>query len=164
MRTVGLKLLHMKCVFCIDEISVLAHIVRKEGDTVAPEKIHKLKDARLPRSRRVLRFSQGFRSLLSGVTEIVRPFRAMSSDSTTFELRLKPMGTFNILKEGRSSTHVVAFPDCTETITVFIDALKVSIGDVLMETVEVPVDALNPSKKLYPAQYTIPGLSKEERG
>ena len=73
LREANLTLKHDKCHFGVEKVMFLGHILSKEGVSVDPEKIEKVKNFPVPRSQTELKSFLGLCKLLPKVCQWVRP-------------------------------------------------------------------------------------------
>jgi hypothetical protein len=125
-----------KCVFAVDKVDYLGHVITVDGVTPDPDKIQAILDWPKPRSLTALR---GFLGLTGFYRRFVQHYATLAAPLTDL-LRCNKFtwGTdadlaFTTLKTKMTSTPVLVLPDFTKTFILETDASSVAIGAVLSQ-------------------------------
>jgi len=125
-----------KCVFAVDKVDYLGHVVTPQGVTPDPDKIQAIIDSTAPKTLTVLR---GFLGLTGFYRRFVRNYATIASpltdllSSTKFSWNTSANTTFTTLKEKMTITSVLSLPDFTKLFVLEIDAASIPIGAVMSQ-------------------------------
>ncbi|XP_058741863.1 uncharacterized protein LOC131614269 [Vicia villosa] len=125
-----------KCVFAVDQIDYLGHVISVGGVAPDPEKVKAILDWPLPRSLTTLR---GFLGLTGFYRRFVKNYATLAAPltdllrSTKFQWSTEASLAFTSLKHKMTDMPVLALPNFKKTFIVETDASGVSIGAVLSQ-------------------------------
>lgn len=125
-----------KCVFAVDTIDYLGHIISHKGVQPDEDKIQAILSWPTPRSLTTLR---GFLGLISFYRRFVRHYATLAAPltdllrSTKFTLNATAEAAFSKLKEQITTTPVLILPNFSKLFVVETDASAVAIGAVLSQ-------------------------------
>ncbi|XP_058766610.1 uncharacterized protein LOC131640216 [Vicia villosa] len=125
-----------KCVFAVDKVHYLGHVISAGNVAADPEKIQAILDWPVPRSLTALR---GFLGLTGFYRRFVRHYATLAAPltdllrSTTFSWSTEASLAFTELKHKMTDMPVLALPDFTKSFIIETDASGVTIGAVLSQ-------------------------------
>lgn len=125
-----------KCVFAVDTVNYLGHVISIGGVAPDPEKVKAMLDWPEPRSLSTL---QGFLGLTGFYRRFVRQYATLAAPltdllrSTKFHWSTEASLAFTALKEKMTTMPVLALPDFSKVFAVETDASAVAIGAVLSQ-------------------------------
>ena len=125
-----------KCVFVVDQVEYLGHIISEKGVATDPAKIAAVKDWPLPTNISQLRSLLGFfgyyRRFIANYGVICRPLHDMLKQDG-FQWTDTQTAVVQKLKESLITAPVLALPDFSSPFTLETDACGYGIGSVLMQ-------------------------------
>uniref|UniRef100_A0A8R7UGS9 Reverse transcriptase domain-containing protein n=1 Tax=Triticum urartu TaxID=4572 RepID=A0A8R7UGS9_TRIUA len=125
-----------KCIFAIDQVAYLGHIIPAEGVATDPEKIQAVLDWEEPENVSQLRGFLGltgyYRRFVKNYGKICRPLHDMLKKET-FQRGPTQKQAFQLLKQTMTSCPVLAIPDFSLPFTIEADACATGLGAVLMQ-------------------------------
>jgi hypothetical protein len=125
-----------KCVFAVDKVDYLGHVISFNGVSPDPEKIQAILDWPVPRSLTAVR---GFLGLTGFYRRFVHHYATLAAPltdllgSTKFTWSPEAELAFTTLKEKMTSTPVLVLPDFSKTFVIETDASSIAIGAVLSQ-------------------------------
>ncbi|PNX92586.1 Ty3/gypsy retrotransposon protein, partial [Trifolium pratense] len=125
-----------KCVFAVNKVDYLGHVISVDGVTPDPDKIQAILDWPAPRSLTALR---GFLGLTGFYRRFVRHYATLAAPltdllkSNKFTWSTDADAAFTTLKSKMTTTPVLVLPDFSKTFVVETDASSVAIGAVLAQ-------------------------------
>ena len=146
-----------KCEFWVTEVSLLGHIVSKEGIRVDPKKIEVVVEWKPPRNvtevRSFLGLAGYYRIFVKGFSMIAAPMTRLLQKNVKYEWSEKWQGSFEKLKAFLTEAPVLTQPTCGKEYVIYSDASLNGLGCVLMQEGKVVAYAsrqLKPHEKNYP--------------
>ncbi|KAL0285189.1 UNVERIFIED_CONTAM: Retrovirus-related Pol polyprotein from transposon.6 [Sesamum radiatum] len=106
-----------KCEFWIREVTFLGHVISGDGLAVDPSKVEAIVEWKRPEN----------------VTEIATPLMKLTQKDNPFVLDGACEMSFQELKKHLTTTPILALPNGTKNLVVYIDASKEGLGCVLMQ-------------------------------
>ena len=146
-----------KCEFWLNEVSILGHIVSKEGIRMDPKKIEVVVEWKPPRNVTEIRSFLGlagyYRRFVKGFSMIAAPMTRLLQKDVKFELSEDCQRSFEKLKAFLTEAPVLTQPTCGKEYVIFSDASLNGLGCVLMQEGKVVAYA---SRKLKPHERNYP--------
>lgn len=154
-----LRLKRKKCVFGVDSVAYLGHVVSKDGVSMDPSKVEAILDWPKPKNVTELRSFLGligyYRKFLVNFGEVSAPLVELTKKDVRWVWDASRQTAFDALKELITTAPTLIIPDTSEgnSFVIHIDASDYAIGAVLLQD---QGKGLQPcayySKKLDPAQ------------
>jgi hypothetical protein len=146
-----------KCVFGVDEVDYLGHVVIKDGLKVDPKKVKAVRDWPEPDDLGKLRSFLGlvgyYRKFVPALAQISGPLTEMIKKNVPWSWTDRHRQAFNKLKEALTTAPVLAIPQFGKPYVIYADASDFAIGAVLLQD---QGNGLRPcayySRKLRPAE------------
>lgn len=146
-----------KCVFGVDEVDYLGHVVGKDGLKVDPKKVKAVRDWPEPDDLGKLRSFLGlvgyYRKFVPGLARISAPLTELIKKNVPWSWTDRHREAFNQLKEALTTAPVLAIPQFGQPYVIYTDASDFAVGAVLLQD---QGDGLRPcayySRKLRPAE------------
>src|SRR5438045_1683318 len=159
LRKAILKIKLKKCFFCFPNIAFLGHIVGRNGISVEPTKVEKIKTFSELTNLTDLRASLGlfsyYRKFVKDFSKIAAPMTALLKKETPFEWTDKQQKAFNFLKERLMEAPILQYPDFEKQFILYTDASGIGLGAVLSQKDE--------EKRERVIAYASRSLNKAER-
>ena len=137
LRNAILKIKLKKCYFCFPNISFLGHIVGRNGISVDPAKIEKVKNFPTPKDVKSLRAALGlfsyYRKFVKDFSKIAAPLTSLLKKETPFQWTNKQQNAFNRLKECLIKAPILQYPDFEKPFVLYTDASGTGLGAVLSQ-------------------------------
>ena len=160
LETLRKKKLYAKlseCEFWLNEVSLLEHIVSKEGIRVDPKKIEVIVEWKPPRNVTEVHSFLGlvgyYKRFVKGFSMTVAPMTTLLQKNVKYEWSEKCQRSFDKLKAFLTKTPILTQPTCGKEYMIFSDASLNGLGCVLMQEGKVVAYAsrqLKPHEKNYP--------------
>jgi hypothetical protein len=126
-----------KCVFWLEEIQFLGHILSAKGIAVDPSKVKDILEWKSPTSIHQVRSFLGlagyYRRFVPDFSKIVKPITGLLKNDTKFDWSSKCNEAFEQLKVLLTTAPVLAQPDIEKPFDVYCDASGSELGCVLMQ-------------------------------
>lgn len=155
-----LKIKVSKCSFAQDEVSLLGHIVGKDGVRTDPKKLEAIQKLEVPKTVTQIRSFLGmagyYRRFIYGYADIAAPLHEATSKNVRYSWDERKQQAFEKLKEALISPPVLSYPDFEKPFIVETDASKVAVGAVLCQRGE--------DGKVHPIEYASRTMTAAERG
>lgn len=157
LRDNDLHLKLSKCVFGVDEVDYLGHVVGKDGLKVDQRKVKAVRDWPEPDDLGKLRSFLGlvgyYRKFVPGLAQISAPLTDLVKKNVPWTWGERQKQAFEKLKESLTTAPVLAIPQFGKPYVIYTDASDFAIGAVLLQD---QGDGLRPcayySRKLRPAE------------
>jgi hypothetical protein len=137
LRKAILKIKLKKCYFCFPNIQFLGHIVGRNGISVDPSKVEKIKDFPRPNDIKDVRAALGlfsyYRKFVKDFSKIAAPITALLKKETPFQWSDKQQNAFDFLKECLMKAPILQYPNFEKPFILFIDASGTGLGAVLSQ-------------------------------
>jgi hypothetical protein len=134
-----------KCVFWLEEIQFLGHVLSARGIAVDPSKIKDILEWKPPTTVHQVRSFLGlagyYRRFIPDFSKLVKPITSQLKNETKFNWSLKCNEAFEKLKTLLTTAPVLAQPDINKPFDVYCDASGSGLGCVLMQEGRVIVYA-----------------------
>jgi hypothetical protein len=112
-----------KCVFWIDEVMFLGHIINKDGLTVDPKKVADILNWKAPIDAREIKSFFGmagyYQRFIEGFLKIARSMTALLANKVEFKWTQKCQEAFEVLKEKLTTLAVLVFPNAHKPFSVY---------------------------------------------
>ena len=133
-----------KCEFGATSLSLLGHVIDKDGIHPLPEKVKSIMDYPAPTSLRKLREFLGlinfYRQFLPHCAETAQPLTDLLQHRTkkneTITLTEQELSSFSKLKQLLAEATMLVFPKADAPLCLLVDASDVGVGGVLQQLVE----------------------------
>jgi hypothetical protein len=126
-----------KCVFWLEEIQFLGHVLSAKGIMVDPSKVKDILEWNLPTTVHQVRSFLGLASychrFIPDFSKIVKPITGLLKNDSKFDWSSKCNEAFEQLKVLLTTTLVLAQPDIEKSFDVYCDASGSELGCVLMQ-------------------------------
>lgn len=126
-----------KCEFWLQEVNFLGHIVSKVGIKVDPAKIEALSKWEPPKNvtgvRSFLGLAGYYKRFIEGFSKIVLPLTALTRKEHKFVWSEAYDRSFQELKRRLTSAPVLTIPVDGKEFSLYCDALKFGLGEVLIQ-------------------------------
>ena len=126
-----------KCVFWLEEIQFLGHVLFAKGIAIDPRKVKYILEWNSPTTvhqvRSFLRLAGYYRRFILDFSKIVKPITGLLKNDTKFDWSSKCNEAFEQLKVLLTTAPVLAQPNIEKTFHVYCDASGSGIGCVLMQ-------------------------------
>jgi hypothetical protein len=136
-RESGLRLNLTKCHFGHEEISLLGHIITKDGIRVDPDKISKVQGIPAPTNVKEVRAFLGlagyYRRFVPQFSRIAAPLNRLLAKRQEFQWTPSCERAFQTLKDYLTSAPLLARPDVRKGYVLQTDASTVGLGAVLSQ-------------------------------
>ncbi|XP_062118861.1 uncharacterized mitochondrial protein AtMg00860-like [Humulus lupulus] len=146
-----------KCVFWLEKVAFLAHIVSKDGVEVDPAKIEVVRDWPKPKNTTEVRSFLGlagyYRKFFEGFSKIATCLTNFTRKQQKFIWSDRCEDSFQTLKYKLISAPVLCVPTNKDKFVVYFNASKLGLGCVLMKNEKVVTYAsrqLNEYEQRYP--------------
>ncbi|GKD44155.1 putative reverse transcriptase domain-containing protein [Tanacetum coccineum] len=138
-----------KCVFWLDLVQFLGHVIDRSGVHVDPAKIEAIRSWAAPTTptevRQFLGLAGYYRRFVEGFPLISKPLTKLTRKNKKYEWGKEEEEAFQTLKQKLCSAPILALPERTEDLVVYCDPSLKGYGAVLMQREKVIAYA---SKKL----------------
>src|ERR1044072_6521734 len=138
MREFGLKMIPLKCAFCVQAGDFLGFVVHKKDIEVNQSKTKAIMDVKPPSTKKELQsllgkinFLRRFVSNLSGKTKAFSPLLRLKNEE--FLWREEPQEAFDKIKEYLVKPPILAPPLRNRPIRLYIAASESTIGSMLVQ-------------------------------
>jgi hypothetical protein len=126
-----------KCMFWLEEIQFLGHVLCAKGIAVDPSKVKDILEWKSPtivhQVRSLLGLASYYRRFILDFSKIVKPITGLLKNDTKFDWSSKCNDAFEQLKVLLTTAPVLAQPDIEKPFDVYCDALGSGLGCVLMQ-------------------------------
>jgi hypothetical protein len=126
-----------KCVFWLEEIQLLGHILSAKGIAVDPNKVKDILEWKSPTTVHQVRSFLGlagyYRRFILDFSKIVKPITELLKNDAKFNWSSKCAEAFEQLKKILTTEPVLAQPDIEKLFDVYCDASGIGLGCVLMQ-------------------------------
>jgi hypothetical protein len=126
-----------KCVFWLEEIQFLGHVLFAKGIAIDPRKVKYILEWNSPTTIHQVRSFLGlagyYRRFIPGFSKIVKPITGLLKNDTKFYWSSKCNEAFERLKVLLTTAPVLAQPDIGKPFDVYCDASGSGLGCVLMQ-------------------------------
>lgn len=135
----GLRLKRKKCVFGVDSVGYLGHVVSKDGVSMDPAKVKAILDWPEPKNVTELRSFLGligyYRKFLANFGEVSAPLVELTKKDTRWVWDASRQVAFDALKELITTAPTLLIPDTSEgnSFVIHIDASDYAVGAVLLQ-------------------------------
>ena len=133
----NLKLKCSKCSFADPKVEFLGHIVSADGLRCSPDKISVLKEMERPTTAKEIRqfigFTGFYRRFCENFSEICKPLTALTKKNTKWCWSDECERSFQLLKQKLISAPVLAYPDFTRPMILYVDASSTALGAILAQ-------------------------------
>jgi hypothetical protein len=130
-----------KCVFWLEEIQFLGHVLSAKGIVVDPSKVKDILEWKPPTTVHQVRSFLGlagyYRRFILDFSKIVKPITGLLKNDTKFDWSSKCNEAFEQLKVLLTIAPVLAQPDIEKPFDVYCDASDSGLGCVLMQEGQV---------------------------
>jgi hypothetical protein len=148
-----------KCAFAQPQVNYLGYVLSRDGDTASTDKVKAVKQYRVPRNVKEVRFflelASFCRRLVPKFTEIEKPLTQLIRKDVQFKWQSSQQAAFEKLKETLFSEQVLAYPDFNSRFILKTDASKGAVAAILSQ-VSSKGASLAPHHR--PLQATPPAL------
>lgn len=140
LREANLTLKPEKCHFGLEKVMFLGHILSKDGISVDPAKIEKVKNFPVPRSQTELKSFLGlcnyYRRFVSGFANIASPLNSLLKGNKKRKFQKgewtdECQSSFQKLKDALTTAPILGFPDMNKDFILSTDASGTAVGYVL---------------------------------
>ncbi|XP_075483636.1 uncharacterized protein LOC142523790 [Primulina tabacum] len=156
-----------KCEFWLDRVAFLGHIISRDGVEVDPSKVEAVRDLPVPKSvTEILSFLElagYYRKFIQGFSSIAVPMTTLTKKNAKFNWGSDCQESSEKLKQALTSAPVLSMPSGQGQYVLYIDALQLGLGTVLMHHDKVMAYAsrlLKVHEKNYPT-HTLELAAKE---
>jgi hypothetical protein len=126
-----------KCVFWLEEIQFLGHVLSTKGIAVDPSKVKDILEWKLPTTVHQVRSFLGlagyYHRFIPDFSKIVKPITGLFKNDTKFDWSSKCNEAFEQLKVLLTTALVLAQPDIEKPFDVYCHASGSGLGCVLMQ-------------------------------
>jgi hypothetical protein len=126
-----------KCVFWLEKIQFLGHVLSSRGIAVDPSKVKDILEWKPPTTihqvRSILGLAGYYRRFIPNFSKIVKPITGLLKNDTKFDWSSKCNEAFKQLKVLLTTAPVLDQPDIEKPFDVYCDASCSGIGCVLMQ-------------------------------
>jgi hypothetical protein len=146
-----------KCVFGVDEVDYLGHVVSKDGLKVDPKKVEAVKSWPEPTDLGQLRSFMGlvgyYRKFVPALAQIALPLSELVKKNVPWIWSDQQRQAFERLKEALTTAPVLAIPQFGKPYIIYTDASDYAVGAVLLQDQgDGPRPCAYFSRKLRPAE------------
>ncbi|XP_073041917.1 uncharacterized mitochondrial protein AtMg00860-like [Primulina eburnea] len=125
-----------KCEFWLTSVALLGHIISEIGVSVEPKKVEAIVDWPRPKTVNEILIFLGlagyYRKFVEGFSSIAISLTKLTQKNAIFIWSKECEKSFQILKRKLASTPLLVLPDDGNNFTIYSDASKGGLGDVLM--------------------------------
>ena len=136
-RDAGLKLQPPKCRFFQEEVAYLGLIVSREGISVDPTKVDKVRHWPIPQNSKDVQQFLGlvnyYRRFILGFVELAKPLHRLTEHNVSFTWTKECQESFDDLRNKLTSTPVLAYPNFEQPFILDTDAINSGVGAVLSQ-------------------------------
>jgi hypothetical protein len=126
-----------KCLFWLEEIQFLGHVLSTKGIAVDPSKVKDILEWKPPTTvhqvQSFLRLAGYYRRFISDFSKLVKPITSLLKNDTKFNWSSRCNEAFEQLKVLLTTAPVLAQPDIEKPFDVYCDASGSGLGCVLMQ-------------------------------
>jgi hypothetical protein len=126
-----------KCVFWLEEVQFLGHVLSAKGIAVDPSKVQDILEWKPPTTvhqvRSFLGLARYYRRFIPDFSKLVKPITSLLKNDTKFNWSLKCNEAFEKLKILLTTAPVLAQPNINKPFDVYCDASGSGLGCVLMQ-------------------------------
>lgn len=126
-----------KCVFGVDEVDYLGHVVGKDGLKVDPKKVKAVRDWPEPDNLGKLRSFLGlvgyYRKFVPGLAQTSAPLTELIKKNVPWTWGDRQRAAFNALKQALTTAPVLAVPQFGKPYVIYTDASDAALGAVLLQ-------------------------------
>jgi TolA-binding protein len=137
LRKAILKIKLKKCYFCFPNIAFLGHIVGRNGISVDPSKVEKVKDYPTPTSLKELRAALGlfsyYRKFVKNFSKIAAPMTELLKKDIPFTWTERQQKAFDHLKDCLVKAPILQYPNFEKPFVLYTDASGTGLGAVLSQ-------------------------------
>ena len=130
-----------KCVFWLEKVSFLGHVISQGGIAVDPSKIEVVLKWESPKSvfeiKSFLGLAGYYRRFIEGFSKLALPLTKLTRKGQAFVWDTQCEHSFQTLKERLMTAPVLVLPNLREPFEVYCDASKMGLGGVLMQNGQV---------------------------
>ncbi|XP_075157939.1 uncharacterized protein LOC142231205 [Haematobia irritans] len=158
----GLKLNKEKCIFNVNKVKFLGHILTSDGIAPDPQKVSAINQLKIPENKvelqRILGMATYLSKFITNFSEITAPLRHLLKKDVEWCWLPQHESAFKKLKDAFSSTPLLRYYDPNLDVKLQVDASKYSVGAALLQN-DQPVAYA--SKALTKAQQNYAQIEKE---
>ncbi|GJR57334.1 putative reverse transcriptase domain-containing protein [Tanacetum coccineum] len=151
----------LKCVFWLESVQFLGHVINREDVHVDPAKIKAVKNWPVPKSPTKVRQFMGlagyYRRFIEGFYLIAKPLTRLTRKNKRFEWGADEDEAFQKLKQDLCTAPILALPEGPDDFVIYCDASLKGYGAVLMQRDKVIAYASR-QLKTYEENYTTHDL------
>ena len=127
-----------KCFFAQDNVKYLGHIVSRDGIRPNPNKVSAVTDFSVPKNTKGVRSFLGlanfYRRFIQGFSKLAAPLNQLLRKCVCLKWDESCQNAFDALKHALVTAPVLAFPDFSQPIDLYVDASLEGIGMTLGQT------------------------------
>nr|GEV88047.1 hypothetical protein [Tanacetum cinerariifolium] len=150
-----------KCVFWLQEVQFIGHMVNQSGIHVDPSKIEAVKNWKAPTTPSKIRSFLGlagyYPRFVANFSKIDKPLTSLTQKNKKYEWGVEQEEAFQTLKDNLCNAPILSLPDGIEDFIVYCDASNQGLGCVLMQRGKVIAYASR-QLKIYEKNYTTHDL------
>lgn len=142
LRKHGLKLKPTKCVFAVDSVQFLGHVISAAGIEIDPRRIEQVRNFPIPRNPSDVKSFYGLcsynRKFIRNFAEIAKPLTPLTGKPSDFRWTIEAQQSFETLREALTKAPILVHynPDAEHELRT--DASSYAIGAILYQRHERP--------------------------